>query len=158
LKLAVPRRKKATSIVIPSIILVSITIFLAIIVANWSGGITQRYLKYDRVEIQSATCTWNAADTHWKITLRLKNAGSATSTLVRAFINDDEIQIYNQDTVSPGSTSTNMTTSTTLTSGASITVNIYIDQGYASLSTRTVVNIMIRCAGGAEYFKPIELP
>jgi hypothetical protein len=51
-----------------------------------------------------------------------------------------------------------MTTSTTLTSGASITVNIYIDQGYASLSTRTVVNIMIRCAGGAEYFKPIELP
>ncbi len=158
MKLTAPRRRKATSIVIASVILVTITIILAIIVGNWSGGITKHYLKYERVEIQSATCTWNATDTHWKITLKLKNAGSDTSTLVSAFINDDEIQTYSQDTVSPGSTSTNMTTYTTLPSGATTTVNIYIDHGYASLSTRTVANIMIHCASGAEYIKPIELP
>ncbi len=153
-----PGRRKATSIVIASVILVSVTIILAIIVANWTGGVTKSFTKYEKIEIQSATATWNATDTHWKITLRLKNAGPATSTLDSAFINDDEVQTYGQDTVTPGSTSTNMTTSTTLTSGATTTVNIYIDHGHASLSTRTTVNVMIHCAGGAQYIKPIELP
>jgi FlaG/FlaF family flagellin (archaellin) len=153
-----PGRRKATSVVIASVILVTVTIILAIAVANWTGGVSKQYTKYEKVEIQSATCTWNATDTHWKITLKLKNAGSSSSTLVTAFINDDEILNYGLDTVSPGSTSTNMTASTTLTSGASTTVNIYIDQGYATLSTRTVINVRIHCAGGAEYIKSIELP
>jgi FlaG/FlaF family flagellin (archaellin) len=144
-----PGRRKATSVVIASVILVTVTIILAIAVANWTGGVSKQYTKYEKVEIQSATCTWNATDTHWKITLKLKNAGSSS---------DDEILNYGLDTVSPGSTSTNMTASTTLTSGASTTVNIYIDQGYATLSTRTVINVRIHCAGGAEYIKSIELP
>jgi FlaG/FlaF family flagellin (archaellin) len=154
----IPRRRKATSVVIASVILVTVTIILAIVVANWTGGISKQYTKYEKIEIQGATCTWNVTDTHWKITLKLKNAGSSSSTLVSAFINDDEIQTYGQDSPSSGSTSTNMTTSTTLTSGASTTVNAYIDQGYATLSTRTIVNVRIHCAGGAEYVKPIELP
>ena len=151
------RSKKADSTVIASVILVTVTIVLAFTVAYWIRGVTDHYAKFEKVEMQSAVCTWDSNTTSWKITLRLKNAGTAQATLTGAFINDEEIVAYDQDSVVDGSTSTNMTKSTPLSSGASVTINIYIDQGYASLSSRTVVNVKIHCAGGAEYIKPIEL-
>jgi hypothetical protein len=89
--------------------------------------------------------------------VRLKNAGIAQATLMAAFMNDAEIAAYDQDSVVDGSRSTNMTKVTLLGSGASVTINIYIDQGYASVSSRTVVNVKIHCASGAEYVRPIEL-
>lgn len=151
------RGRKADSTVIASVILVAVTVVLAFVVAYWIRGVTDHYTKFEKVEMQSAVCTWDSNATSWKITLRLKNAGTAHATLTGAFINDEEIAAYDQDSVVDGSTSTNMTKSTPLGSGASVTINIYIDQGYASLSSRTVVNVKIHCAGGAEYIKPIEL-
>jgi FlaG/FlaF family flagellin (archaellin) len=151
------RGRKADSTVIASVILVTVTIVLAFVVAYWIRGVTDHYAKFEKVEMQSGVCTWDSNATSWKITLRLKNAGTAQATLTGAFINDEEIAAYDQDSVVDGSTSTNMTKSTPLPSGASVTINIYIDQGYASLSSRTVVNVKIHCAGGAEYIKPIEL-
>jgi hypothetical protein len=151
------RGRKADSTVIASVILVTVTIVLAFVAAYWIRGVTDHYARFEKVEMQSGVCTWDSNATCWKITLRLKNAGTAQATLTGAFINDEEIAAYDQDSVIAGSTSANMTKSTPLGSGASVTINIYIDQGYASLSSRTVVNVMIHCAGGAEYIKPIEL-
>jgi FlaG/FlaF family flagellin (archaellin) len=151
------RGRKADSTVIASVILVTVTIVLAFVVAYWIRGVTDHYAKFEKVEMQSAVCTWDSNATCWRITLRLKNAGTAQATLMGAFINDVEIAAYDQDSVVDGSTSTNMTKSTPLSSGASVTINVYIDQGYASLSSRTVVNVKIHCAGGAEYIKSIEL-
>ncbi len=151
------RSRKADSTVIATVILVTVTIFLAFVVAYWIRGTTENYLKFGKVEMQSGVCTWDSNATCWKITLKLKNSGTATAALLGAYINDEEIASYDQDSVVDGSTSTNMTTSTPLPSGASVTINVYIDQGYESLSSHTVVNVKIRCAGGAEYFKSIEL-
>ncbi len=130
---------------------------MAFVAAFWISGLTEQNMKFQKVGVVSAVCTWEPTDTYWKITLRLKNAGTATATMTSGFINDVEIENYTMDSVAAGSTSTNMTTSTSLGSGASVTINIYIDQGYASLSTLTTVNIKIHCAGGMEIIKPIEL-
>ncbi len=151
------RSRKADSLVISTVILVSVTIVLAFAVAYWIRGVTDLYSKFGKVEMQSVVCTWDSNATCWKITLRLKNAGTAQATLTGVFINEMEVAAYDLDSVIEGYTSTNMTTSMPLKSGESITVNVYIDQGYASLSSRTVVNVMIHCAGGAEYVMPIKL-
>ena len=157
MKITKSRGRKADSTVIATVILVSVTIVLAFVAAFWISGLTERNMKFQKVGIVSAVCTWEPNDTYWKITLRLKNTGTATATLTCGFINDVEIENYTMDSVAAGSTSTNMTTSTLLGSGASVIINIYIDQGYASLSTLTTVNIKIHCAGGMEIIKPIEL-
>ncbi len=157
MKIRKNKDRKAGSTVIATVILVSVTIVLAFTVAFWISGITEQNMKFQKVGAASAICTWEPNDTYWKITLKLKNAGTATATLTCGFINDVEIENYAMDSVAASSTSTNMTTSTSLTSGASVTINIYIDQGYASLSPLTTVNIIIHCAGGMEIIKPIEL-
>jgi FlaG/FlaF family flagellin (archaellin) len=157
LRLIEIRGRKADSTVIASVILVTVTVVLAFVVAYWIKGVTDHYAKFEKVEMQSGVCTWDSNATSWKITVRLKNAGTAQATLMAVFINDAEIAAYDQDSVVDGSTSTNMTKATPLGSGASAIINIYIDQGYASLSSRTVVNVKIHCAGGAEYVRPIEL-
>ena len=157
MKIRKNRSRKADSTVIATVILVSVTIALAFVAAFWISGLTEQNMKFQKVGIVSAVCTWEPNDTYWKIKLRLKNTGTATATLTCGFINDVEIENYTMDSVAAGSTSTNMTTSTSLGSGASVIINIYIDQGYASLSTLTTVNIKIHCAGGMEIIKPIEL-
>ncbi len=145
--------------VIATVILVAVAITVAVAVAYWMGGIASQYTKFEKVEIQTGVCTWDSVNTYWTIQLKLKNTGTAQATLISAFINDVEIENYNATAVVTGQTSTNMTdTSTTsVTSGASIIINIYIDQGYLSLSSGTAVNIMIHSAGGMDYIELIEL-
>ena len=149
--------RKAISPVIATVILVAVAITIAVAVAYWMGGISSQYTKFEKVEVQSGVCTYNTTDTSWKLTLKLKNTGTATATLNSAFINDVEIAHYNLNLASPSSTSTNMTTSTQILSGASKSVNIYVDNGYASLSSGTTVNLKIHSAGGMDYIKLIEL-
>lgn len=151
------RSRKAVSPVIATVILVAVAITVAVAVSYWMGGISSQYTKFEKVEIQSGVCTWNATGTYWKIQLKMKNSGTATSTLNSAFINDVEVGTYGQDSPAASAVSTNMTTSTTIVSGATEIVNIYVDQGYASLSAGTTVNLKIHSAGGMDYIKLTEL-
>jgi hypothetical protein len=157
LKVSKIRGRNAFSTVISTVILVTVTIALAFIVAYWITGITEHYIKFEKVEIQSGFCIWDSDATYWKITLKLKNTGTATTTLEGVSINDAEVANYDLDSAVVNSTSTNMTASTSLESGASVTINVYIDQGYASLSACTTVNVKIICADGMEFIKTIEL-
>ncbi len=151
------RSRKAVSPVIATVILVAVAITVAVAVSYWMGGITSQYTTFEKVEIQAGVCTWNATG-FWKITLKLKNSGTATATLNSIFINDIEANTYGQDSASGANeVATNMTTSASITSGASTLVNIYIDMGYASLSAGTTVNIKVHSAGGMDYIKLIEL-
>ena len=153
------RSRKAVSPVIATVILVAVAITVAVAVSYWMGGITSQYTTFEKVEIQSGVCTWDGNGTgSWKITLKLKNSGTATSTLNSVFINDIEATTYGQDSASGTNViATNMTTSTTITSGANALINIYIDLGYATLSAGTTVNIKVHSAGGMDYIKLIEL-
>ena len=71
--------------VIATVILVAVAITVSVAVAYWMGGIAGQYTKFEKVEIQSAVCINNG--TLWTITMKLKNTGTETSTLISAFVN-----------------------------------------------------------------------
>jgi len=151
------RSRKAVSPVIATVILVAVAITVAVAVSYWMGGISSQYTKFEKVEIQSGVTTWNANGTYWKITLKCKNTGTATATLNSVFINDLEVSTYGQDSPGVDIVTTNMTTTTSIASGASVLINIYVELGYESLSAGTTVNIKIHSAGGMDYIKLTEL-
>lgn len=158
--------RKAVSPVISTVILVAVAITVAVAVAYWMGGIASQYTKFEKVEIQSG---WSVKDaTGWKITLELKNTGSATATMIRVFLNDVPLNATSAtdhgydladypalpDMVG---TSIDDVAGTLLKSGESVTVNLWIRSGYASLSSGTTTNIKIHSAGGMDYIKLVEL-
>jgi len=124
------------------------------------GGIASQYTKFEKVEIQSAVVTYGSGN--WTIEMKLKNTGTATATLLSVFINDVEVDLYDQTGAVSGAwaTSVNVTTANTvLTSGQTLPVSIWIDSGKSgvTLSSGTTVNIKIHSAGGMDYIKLVEL-
>ena len=143
--------------VIATVILVAVAITVAVAVAYWMGGIAGQYTKFEKVEIQSGNCILEPTGA-WTITLKMKNTGTATATLLSAYINDVEVYDYGVNIAAANGTATNMTTtSTTIESGALIVVELYIDDTYKSLSSGTTINIKIHSAGGMDYIKLVEL-
>ena len=151
------RSRRAVSPVIATVILVAVAITVAVAVAYWMGGIAGQYTKFEKVEIQSAVCTWDLTNTTWTIKMKLKNTGTATATLISVFINDLEVENYAVDHSIIGETTTNMTTATSMTSGEDKIVIVYIASGYSTLSPGTTVNIKYHSAGGMDYIKLVEL-
>ena len=149
--------QRAVSPVIAAVIILAVGITISVAIAIWISGTAEQYAKFEKIEIQSSTCTWNATGACWKIQLKTKNTGTTTANLINAFINEAEIQNYDVDGVVAGETSTNMTTSTTISSGASVVINVYISQGYLSLSSGTTVNVMLHSTSGIDYPILIQL-
>jgi len=148
-------KRRAVSPVIATVILVAVAITVSVAVAYWMSGIAGQYTKFEKIEIQSAVCTWDS--TSWKIEMKIKNTGTAATTLNSAFINDIEVENYGETGVIAGETSTNMTKTTPIESGESILINFYIDLGYATLSSGTTVNLKIHSTGGMDYIKLVVL-
>ena len=156
------KNKRAISPVIATVILVAVAITISVAVAYWMGGIAGGYTKFEKVEIQSAVCTLYSSG-NWTVQMRLKNTGTASATLISAYINDIGVDVY--DAADSGYTftanqwATNMTQATSITSGQTITVNFYItaDRLGSTLSSGTTVNIRIHSAGGMDYPKLVEL-
>lgn len=123
---------------------------------------TETYTKFEKVEIQSGVCVKSGAtgSEYWNITLKMKNTGTAASTLIGCFINEVEVDGYNYNTAggADGEAHTTMTDSFTINSGVTAYISIIIDyDNYKSLSSGTTVNIKIHSAGGMDYIKLIEL-
>ena len=159
--------KRALSPVIATVILVAVAITVAVAVAYWMGGIAGQYTKFEKIEIQSALCVYNSSSPkHWKITMMVKNTGTATATIDKVFLNGIEVNDYG-DTAPPdeGEASVSFGSSgLTLPSGSSSTFYIYIDadeggsdEGWESVSSGTTINIKLHSAGGMEYLKMVEL-
>lgn len=152
-------KRKAVSPVIATVILVAVAITVSVAVAYWMGGIAGQYTKFEKVEIQSAVCTNNG--TLWTIAMKLKNTGTETSTLISAFINDVEVDDYDQLAAVAGSFATNITLTQTftITSGQTKEVYFWIDPSKvgSTLSSGTTINVKIHSAGGMDYLKLVEL-
>lgn len=138
-------------------ILVAVAITVSVAVAYWMGGIAGQYTKFEKVEIQSAVVTWDSGNTYWQIQMKVKNTGTATSTLISAFINEIEIQNYDEPGVITNATSTDMTATTSIESGDYVVINFWVDLGYKTLSSGTTINVKIHSAGGMDYIKLVEL-
>lgn len=137
-------------------ILVAVAITVSVAVAYWMGGIAGQYTKFEKVEIQSAIVTKGAGIGNWTIQLKVKNTGTATATLISVFVNNIEVSPYNVAVALTGEISTNQTTSTSITSGGSYIINVYINN-YGTLSSGTTVNVKLHSAGGMDYIKLVEL-
>ena len=152
--------RKAVSPVISTVILVAVAITVAVAVAYWMGGIAGQYTKFEKVEIQSGVCMKQGAtgSEYWNVTIKLKNSGTATSTLIGCFINEIEVDDYNATAAVDQQAVASMTDTFTIESGVSKYINILIDYDkYRSLTSGTTVNIKIHSAGGMDYIKLIEL-
>ena len=123
----------------------------------WYKEVTQSPSGFEKVEIQSALGTLNTAG-NWTIVLKLKNTGTATANLIGVFINDIEVNNYASAWVD-AEWSTNMASTHAIKSGATSSIEIYIDADKAgtTLSSGTTINIKIHSAGGMDYIKLVEL-
>ena len=155
------RSRRAVSPVIATVILVAVAITVAVAVSYWMGGIASQYTKFEKVEIQSA---WSvlSSGTGWTITLELKNSGSATATLDRIFINEVPLNStgYGLAAFPVGGDmigTSILSTGTTYESGQAGTETIWINTGYAQLTSGTTINMKIHSAGGMDYIKLVEL-
>jgi len=159
--------RRAVSPVIATVILVAIAITVAVAVSYWMSGIAGQYTAFEKIEIQTAICTWDSNNFDWIIEIKLKNSGTASATLTNIFINDIEVDPY--ETTSPGErqATTDMSETETIESGATNIIKIYIDgpgdtedgdpPGWQSVSSGTTVNIKIHSAGGMDYIKLVKL-
>ena len=145
--------------VIATVILVAVAITVAVAVAYWMGGIAGQYTKFEKVEIQSAVCTNNG--TFWTIEMKMKNTGTAAATLISAFINEVEVDNYDETGEVSGAWATNINTTvaTVVTSGQSVTVFFWMDSArpLTTLTSGTTVNFKIHSSGGMDYIKLVEL-
>ena len=166
-------RSRAISPVIATVILVAVAITVAVAVAYWMSGIAGQYTKFEKVEIQSGWSIKDTTNDRWIITMELKNTGSATSTIIRCFINDVPLN-STAGGYDPTFNATDAfaddkrvvvtfddTTGMVLASGTQATIQIYIAApptfGFASLTSGTTVNVKLHSAGGMDYIKLIEL-
>ncbi len=152
------KSRKAISPVIATVILVAVAITIAVAVSYWMSGISSSYTKFEKVEIQSAQVVKNG--TFWKITLSLKNSGSATATLNNVYVND-QVATYGVAMVAATLVAdVGSVNQKTIASGQTDTVTIYVGAGWpvgAPLTSGTTVDIKIHSAGGMDYIKLIGL-
>ena len=152
--------RKAVSPVIATVILVAVAITVSVAVSYWMGGISSQYTQFEKVEIQTAYSV-KTAGTGWNITMEIKNTGSAASTLLRCFVNEVPVESDNYNaTAFPSSDETAVSfpyAGTTIDSGESMNIQVYVDEGYASLSSGTTINVKIHSAGGMDYIKLVKL-
>ena len=154
--------RKAVSPVIATVILVAVAITVAVAVAYWMGGIAGQYTKFEKVEVQSGWSVKNGTQ-GWVITTELKNSGSASSTLIRLFVNDVPLNTTAYGATAWDYSNTNMITTdisatgSTLESGQEGTFHVWVNQGYGQLTSGTTIDIKIHSAGGMDCIKLIQL-
>ena len=156
------KSRKAISPVIATVILVAVAITIAVAVSYWMSGIAGQYTKFEKVEIQAASCD-STSTNYWKITLTLKNSGSATSTLNGVYVN--EIVALAIPTGDPPSTGifaeVSLTTPISIPSGQTDTVTLYIGRSWptstAPITSGTTIDIKLHSANGMDYIKLLGL-
>jgi len=136
------------------------------------SGIASQYTAFEKVEIQTAICTWNdtaVGEEQWQIEIKLKNSGTAAATLTNIFINEIEVDTYGVGTslappvAGDGNATTSMTQTESIESGESTTIVVCIDGPSADtfqwekVSSGTTINIKMHSAGGLDYIRLVRL-
>jgi len=156
------KNRRAVSPVIATVILVAVTIAVAVSVAYWMGGIAGQYTRFEKVAVQTSYSV-KEATSGWKVTMELKNTGSADATLIRMFVNDVPVPYdathYGVSAYVADSVSTDLpyASGMTLVSGQGNTIVLRISSTYGQLSSGTMLNIKVHSAGGMDYIALVQL-
>ena len=143
-----------------TIVLFIIAFSFIVIIGIWMGGSTGQLTKFEKIEVQSAVCS--LSEGNWTIKIKLNNIGTRDTALTSVFINEEEVDEYNQvdaGYVFDNKWATNMTQNEGIHSGESICVLVYIDPHRAgsSLTSRTWINVKVYSLMGTGYPKLIQL-
>ena len=167
------RNKKALSPVIATVILVSVTIVVAVSVAYWMGTIASGYTAFEQIELPTAYAAYSTVaiggtQPGWKITIELKNTGSADATIDNIFLNSKPIKDYTSGTIILNDGSSNVTlTQLTIqvTKGNSKTLFLYVQMynstsvtGVEGCTPGTRIDIKLHSAAGRDYPVQVKLP
>ena len=142
--------KRALSVLIASVIITAVCIVVAVVYGFYFSGAVSEYTSIETLEITSAYSEINGSD--WIITIKMKNTGSKTSTLIQALVNNIPMDNYGSSHVAD-EWSTNMTQQQVIRSGETILIKIYLDPDKPGimLSQGTTIELKIQSAGGADY-------
>ena len=165
--------RRGISPVVATVILVAVTIVVAVAVAYWMGGLTAMYTRVEKIEITSSPVTyaenmsqtfglnvtiWNCSG--WKITINMKNTGSADTTIDNVLINgklwndpsyQGRVDISKED-LKDGQVSV------FVAAGSTGDIIIYIKKGGAPFTPGTSIEIRLHSSGGHEYPRQVTLP
>jgi len=169
------RNKKALSPVIATVILISVTIVVAVAVAYWMGAIAGGYTTFEQIELPtiyasySATCL-GTGKPGWKITIDLKNTGSADATVNNVFLNDIPLKDYPSGTIALGvagvtGNQTLADINVKISKGESKTLYLYVQEynstattGVPGCTAGTRIALKIHSAAGRDYPTQVRLP
>jgi len=153
--------KRGISPVVATVILMAVTIVVAVAVAYWMGGIAGLYTRFERLEISSAYAVWNATSNQtgqgpgeWKITMILKNMGSADATVTGLFVNErpwDDTYFGGKILVPIGSLPASL-----IPTGQPASITFYIAKG-GGFNPGVSVAIMLYSTSGQGYPRTITL-
>ncbi|RLG04637.1 MAG: hypothetical protein DRN54_00465 [Thaumarchaeota archaeon] len=125
------RGKAGISPVMATVILVAIAIVIAIAVAFWATGLVGVFTRFEKLEITAAYAT-NTTD----VILRVKNTGSASTTIDSIFINGQPYDVFGANiegcmdqTLAPGSETTCTIHSTNFVSGVTYEIAVHTASG-----------------------------
>jgi len=166
------RDKRALSPVIATVILISVTIVVAVSVAYWMGAIAGSYTAFEQIELPSTYAQYftdlggtTDLDEGWKITIDLRNTGSADATLDSVFINSVPLKDIASGWALDYSTNTgaNVTSYSTLDisipKGSTVTLYIYISKSTTyGWTPGTNIDLKMHTAAGKDYPTRVKLP
>lgn len=154
---------RGLSTIVATVILFGVVGILGFTATYWLREAVSHYTKFERLQIQSATCTKHSENggAYWVIELQLKNPGTVTVTFRSLALNSVEVQFYGVDGNVEYGASTSMSSDETLDVGESKTYRIYVDDHYPSpeapYTSGTTIVLRLHSAGGLDYFRSIEL-
>jgi len=163
------REKRALSPVIATVILISVTIVVAVSVAYWMGSIASGYTTFEQIELPTVYAKYysdlgGTLGAGWKVTIALKNTGSADATVDDIFLNSIPLKDYSSGWTLDWSTNTgsNVTSysslSISVTKGSTVTLYLYLNSTVEGCSSGTTIDIKIHTASGRDYPTHVKLP
>jgi len=131
------KAKKGISPVIATIILIAITIVIAIAVAAWVFGLFKSYSGTNAVTVVSGLSSCSSSNS--QCTIVLSNQGGNSVTVIGASINGASVSLGGTLTVSANSQATIILTSYTFSAGATLNIQIALNNG-ATITTTIVAS------------------
>jgi flagellin-like protein len=159
---SINKDKRALSPVIATVILISVTIVVAVSVAYWMGAIASGYTSFEQIELPSTYAQVVNATT-WKITIDLRNTGSAAATLDSVFLNAVPLKDYSSGwalnyTGHSGLIPTYSSLGISIPNGETVTLYLYIANTVDGCSAGTNIDLKMHTAAGKDYPTRVKLP
>jgi hypothetical protein len=157
------KNRKALSKIIAPIILVAVTVTVALGV-YWVNDVSTHYMSFEQIMIEAGYSVLVPGKIGgWEITISLKNTGTDSATIMNLVINETPIILTNPIPTgfadeNPGTILCNIPVDgLEISPGETKSINIWIDDDFASLSSNTIINVVFRSRSGMDYYKFIRL-